>query len=141
VIRHSLFLPLSPIIPEIERHSYLAAMDAFKSASPSPPLGPSAYSISTDFIRHGKHARAHQQQQAAEQAQSAQNDRSRREAEETKPQERAERERDEKAAGLKDRAHHTQAAEAIVKEERAVKDKMPGIKGLERFKLLDKMGE
>jgi serine/threonine-protein kinase RCK2 len=117
-------------------------MDAFKSSSPLPSLTRNAYDISLDFIRHGKHARAHQQ--GPEQAQSVPNDRSRREAgvvEEAKRQERAERERDEKAAAIKDRAHHTQAAEAIVKEERAAKDKMPIIKGLERYKLLDKMGE
>ena len=42
---------------------------------------------------------------------------------------------------MKDKAHHTQAAETIVKEERAASSKMPQIKGLERFRLLDKMGE
>jgi serine/threonine-protein kinase RCK2 len=100
-----------------------------------------AYYVCLDFIRHGKHARTHQQ--GAEKTQNAPNDRSRREVvvEEAKRLERLERERDEKAAAIKDRAHHTQAAEAIVKEERAAKDKMPSIKGLERFKLLDKMGE
>jgi hypothetical protein len=42
---------------------------------------------------------------------------------------------------MKDKAHHTQAAEAMVKEESAAKNKLPNIKGLEKFKLLDKMGE
>jgi hypothetical protein len=101
-----------------------------------------AYDITLDFIRHGKHART--QQGGPEQTQSVPTDRSRREAaaaDEAKRQERAERERDEKGAAIKDRAHHTQAAEAIVKEERAAKDKIPTIKGLERFKLIDKMGE
>lgn len=92
-----------------------------------------------DFIRHGKHART-QQPATTEPAQPT-NDRTRLAIEEAKRQEKAEREREDKAAALKDRAHHTQAAEAIVKEERAAKDKMPTIKGLEKYKILDKMGE
>lgn len=98
----------------------------------------------SDFIRHGKHARTQQPATTAEPnhgVQQSKDDRAHVAAEEAKRQEKAEREREDKAAALKDRAHHTQAAEAIVKEERAAKDKMPTIKGLERFKLLDKMGE
>lgn len=97
-----------------------------------------------DFIRHGKHARAGQathdtsstQPQPADTSSSP----SRKEAEQRR-QERAERERNEKVKAIKDKAHHTQAAEAIVQEERAANSKMPTIKGLERFRLLDKMGE
>jgi serine/threonine-protein kinase RCK2 len=36
---------------------------------------------------------------------------------------------------------HREAAEKIVKEEREAKEKMPTYKGLENFKLLEKMGE
>lgn len=36
---------------------------------------------------------------------------------------------------------HTREIEMIVQEEREAKGKMPIYKGLERFKLLDKMGE
>ncbi len=36
---------------------------------------------------------------------------------------------------------YTREVEKIVKEERAAKEKMPTYKGLERFKLIEKMGE
>ncbi|KAG8825319.1 hypothetical protein FRC19_011683 [Serendipita sp. 401] len=102
-----------------------------------------------NFIRHGKNARAHQQAQdtssssnsSAATAQYSEQLRREREAAEAKRVERAEREREDKQKALKDKAHHTQAAEAIVKEERTASSKMPVIKGLERFKLLDKMGD
>ncbi|KIM25606.1 hypothetical protein M408DRAFT_209120 [Serendipita vermifera MAFF 305830] len=98
-----------------------------------------------NFIRHGKHARTNQQAATAEPTTThnvpSKDERARLAAEEAKRHAKAEREREDKAAALKDRAHHTQAAEAIVKEERAAKDKMPTIKGLERFRLLDKMGD
>ncbi|CCA69082.1 related to serine/threonine-protein kinase [Serendipita indica DSM 11827] len=98
-----------------------------------------------NFIRHGKHARAHNQQQQQQTQNDANSEQARKEAAlaaaEAKRHERAEREREEKQQAMKDKAHHTQAAEAIVKEERAASSKMPYIKGLERFRLLDKMGD
>ncbi|KAG8830402.1 hypothetical protein FRC17_004928 [Serendipita sp. 399] len=98
-----------------------------------------------NFIRHGKNARAHQPAQdttiSAATAHHNEQLRREREAAEAKRVERAEREREDKQKALKDKAHHTQAAEAIVKEERNASSKMPSIKGLERFKLLDKMGD
>lgn len=99
---------------------------------------------SSDFIRHGKHARAHQATDAAisppQAAAPLAADASRKEAE-ARRQERAEREKEDKAQPVKDKQHRTQAAEAIVKEERAASSKMPTIKGLESYALLDKMGE
>lgn len=96
-----------------------------------------------DFIRHGKHARTTHQQGNNDTTSTAPppSDVSRKEAEMKKQQERAERDREEKQKAIKDKAHHTQAAEAIVQEERATSSKLPVIKGLEKYRLLDKMGE
>ena len=42
---------------------------------------------------------------------------------------------------VKDKAQTKELAEAIVKEENAARERLPYIKGLERFKILAKMGE
>jgi hypothetical protein len=99
-----------------------------------------------DLIRHGKHARAAQSadpspadghSNARDQRLYDQQPGDRREPERAVERER-ERERHDHA---KDKTQTKEVAEAIVKEENAAKERMPLIKGLERFKLLAKMGE
>lgn len=42
---------------------------------------------------------------------------------------------------IKQSQQYTREVEKIVQEERAAKEKMPTYKGLERFRLVEKMGE
>lgn len=133
-------------------------MDAFKSQSHvSPPLDPNPIIIHNrllslpmstltlqpfaDLIRHGKHARAAQSVDPS-QADGHPNARDQRlhEQQQAERRERVEREHD-RQDHVKDKAQTKEVAEAIVKEENAAKERMPYIKGLERFKILAKMGE
>ena len=112
----------------------------------------------TDLIRHGKHARAAQSadpsladghanlrdqhlhdQHPADHRQPERGVEREREREHERERER-ERDR-ERHDHVKDKAQTKELAEAIVKEENAAKERMPFIKGLERFKILAKMGE
>jgi len=97
-----------------------------------------------DLLRHGKHARAAQSADPS-QADGHPNARDQRLHEQQQPERReqdraVERER-ERHDHVKDKAQTKEVAEAIVKEENAAKERMPHIKGLERFKVLSKMGE
>ena len=97
-----------------------------------------------DLIRHGKHARAAQSVDPS-QADGHVNARDQHLHEQQQP-ERRERERavereHERHDHVKDKVQTKDVAEAIVKEEKAAKERMPYIKGLERFKILAKMGE
>jgi hypothetical protein len=130
--------PIVPIVPP---------------SSPSPPLMSTSLTLQpfTDLIRHGKHARAAQsvdpspadghpnaRDQRLHDHQQGERDRTA-ECDRT-----AERDRDrdrERHEHIKDKAQTKEVAEAIVKEEKAAKERMPSIKGLERFRILAKMGE
>jgi len=95
-----------------------------------------------DFIRHGKHARAAQSAEPspADGHATARDQR----LYDQQPADRREPEHSVAAERERERERHDQTkemAEAIVKEENAAKERMPLIKGLERFKLLAKMGE
>ena len=103
-----------------------------------------------DLIRHGKHARAAQSADPSP-ADSHANARDQRvhdqqPVDRRQPERGVEREREhererERHDHVRDKAQAKEMAEAIVKEENAAKEKMPYIKGLERFKILAKMGE
>ena len=100
-----------------------------------------------DLIRHGKHARAAQSADPSP-ADAHANARDQRvhapqQAEHRERERAADRDRDReiRQEHIKDKAQTKEVAEAIVKEENAAKERMPHIKGLERFTLLDKMGE
>ncbi|KAK7470826.1 MAPK-activated protein kinase Srk1 [Stygiomarasmius scandens] len=89
-----------------------------------------------NLIRHGKH---HQPQTRDEPA-PPENARQHRQEHRQERQEQ----RQEPAAGkqqAKKPEEHREAAEQIVKEEREAKAQMPSYKGLENFKLLEKMGD
>ena len=139
-------------------------MDAFKSQSISPslssPIPPSSKSALTlyffspmstsltlhpfaDFIRHGKHARAAQSADPSlVDAHPNPTDQHLHEHQQPDRRERErEREREARHEYARDKAHTKVVAEAIVKEEKAANEKMPLLKGLERFRLLGKMGE
>ena len=104
-----------------------------------------------DLIRHGKHARAAQSADPSpadrhanvrDQRLHDQQPVDRRQAERGVEREREEHERErERHDHARDKAQAKEMAEAIVKEENAAREKMPYIKGLERFKILAKMGE
>ena len=97
-----------------------------------------------DLIRHGKHARTAQSADhppADGHATNARDQRHDQQPPDRREWERAvERER-EHHDHAKDKTQNKEMAEAIVKEEKAAKERMPYIRGLERFKLLAKMGE
>jgi hypothetical protein len=97
-----------------------------------------------DLIRHGKHARATQSTDPSP-ADGHANARDQR-LHDQQPADRREREcaverERERHDHVKDKAQTKEVAEAIVKEENAAKERMPSIRGLERFKVLAKMGE
>lgn len=128
--------PVAPVAP-IKPHTRLL-----------PPLMSTSLTLHpfADLIRHGKHARTAQSADpsladghtiARDQRLHDQQPADRREPERAVERER-ERERHDHA---KDKIQAKEVAEAIVKEENAAKERMPFIKGLERFKILAKMGE
>lgn len=99
-----------------------------------------------DFIRHGKNATAKQRngnedQQLAQQQHEAQLQ------EQQQRRQARDQNRDHPRDGQQQQTHRTQDVkyrlelEQIVQEEREAKDKMPTYKGLENYRLLDKMGE
>jgi hypothetical protein len=93
-------------------------------------MGSHAHNILTpfiDLIRHGKAHHTPQQQTQPQQAQPATSQKT------VQPPEPKQEPKQEPAP--------REAAELIVNEERQEKSKMPVYKGLEKFKLLDKMGE
>lgn len=106
-----------------------------------------------DFIRHGKHARtaqsadplsadAHPNPAARDHRLHGHQQPERRGERDHAVERDRERERDrDRHDHAKDKAQTKEVAEAIVKEENAAKERMPQIKGLERFKILAKMGE
>jgi hypothetical protein len=89
-----------------------------------------------DLIRHGK---AHKQSDAESELSAPPQSTQHR----TQPRERdlLEPQPPPKEAPKSPPATYQREAEIIVKEERQARNKMPVYKGLERFKLLDKMGE
>ena len=112
------------------------------------PLSPPLTSFVSDLIRHGKNhtARQHndggqyeyastqqQQQQYQPQYQQQQPQRQARE----QPREGQQQPQTQKVVSPK----YKEEVEKIVQEEREAKSKMPTYKGLENYKLLDKMGE
>lgn len=119
-------------------------VDAFKSMFPALPARWPRLSLRVpDLIRHGKNHSAKQhndvgqyeyaaaQQQPPNEPQHAQQRQAR---EQPKVQQQHQT---HKAASPK----YREEVEQIVKEEREVKSKMPLYKGLENFKLIEKMGE
>ncbi|KZO98038.1 Pkinase-domain-containing protein [Calocera viscosa TUFC12733] len=115
------------------------------------PAGATVMETFKNLIRHGKHGkeqpRAGDRSPATQQIASApaQGTSSGATKEHRRVEREVQREREEdvqqqQAHGQKDNRYgHT--AEQIVREEREAKNKMPQYKGLERFKLLDKMGD
>ncbi|KZT62880.1 Pkinase-domain-containing protein [Calocera cornea HHB12733] len=116
------------------------------------PAGTTVMETFKNLIRHGKHGkdqpRAGDRSAAtsettspnAQAASSAATKEQQRRVEREVQRERQEDAREREGYGQKDNRYgHT--AEQIVREEREAKNKMPQYKGLERFKLLDKMGD
>lgn len=108
------------------------------------PLTPSV----ADLIRHGKNHTARQhndagqyefaspQQQQQQQQPQPQYQQAQRQARE-QPREGQQQQQTQKTASPK----YKEEVEKIVQEEREAKSKMPTYKGLENYRLLDKMGE
>ena len=104
-----------------------------------------------DLIRHGKNAAAKQRNGNEDQqwAQQQHQQQQQQQAQPTQQQRRQARDhnRDHPRDGQQQQTHRTQDVkyrqelEQIVQEERQAKDKMPTYKGLENYRLLDKMGE
>lgn len=119
-------------------------VDAFKSMSASSPHKPRHVRFPVlktflDLIRHGKnHAHAHNDT-ISKQPRSSLNDPSHHtdSREQQQPQAQPDSTTTVRSAPL----NSPEIAEMIVKEERDARSKMPTYKGLENFKLLDKMGE
>lgn len=104
----------------------------------------------SDLIRHGKnHVHARQDDTSSSYAppsDSHANQRAhpeRRQQATVQPQTQQKQQQPVKAQSVatKQSQQYTREVEKIVQEERAAKEKMPTYKGLERFKLIQKMGE
>lgn len=129
-----------------------AVMDAFKSGS---ILSSCRFSflisllLVADLIRHGKNhhqaqgasaPKQQQQQQASIQSTTIPQPAAGAQQQQQQQQQHHQQQQRTQAHG---HAHTPtkEVAEKIVQEEREAKNKMPVYKGLERYKLLDKMGE
>ena len=121
-------------------------------SGPSVPLScspdRSRHSRASDLIRHGKnHHSARQQDDAAYQSTYAQSQ-IQQQQQQAQQQQRTERSRhrephdgQSQARKQGDSSKYRDHVEQIVQEEREAKGKMPVYKGLENYKLLEKMGE
>jgi hypothetical protein len=132
-------------------------METFKSPS-SPSSGAGLADIpNTDLIRHGKHAQQHKSDHHADQTtthhtrdRSTDHHKARQQQQQDAIQHR-EREIASHAASAATSIptqkakttsqHYTREAEKIVQEEKSEQSKMPIYRGLENFRLLEKMGE
>lgn len=118
-LRHSSLLRPSTIMPGT------GVVDAFKSLLFS-LLPLCLFIFFLDLIRHGKHHNHHAKEEPSPSPTASRVARQQPQAESHPPHEIP---------------HPREAAEIIVNEEREAKTKMPHYKGLENFKLIEKMGE
>ena len=105
----------------------------------------------SDLIRHGKnHVHARQDDTSSSSAppadthsnhQRAQPERRQQANAQPQTQQKQQQPAKVQPVATKQSQQYTREVEKIVQEERAAKEKMPTYKGLERFKLIQKMGE
>ena len=119
-------------------------VDAFKSMSPALPARWSRLSLRIlDLIRHGKnhtnrqHNDATQYEHGYDQQHDAQQTQRQAREQPREAPKGQQQHQTHKAASPK----YREEVEQIVQEEREAKSKMPTYKGLENYKLLEKMGE
>lgn len=120
-------------------------VDAFKSTSPilfSPPVHRSRNL--PDLIRHGKNHSSRQQDDpnypsSGTPTPTHSHHKQPKESRDSRAAEPQKQHRDHQQQSQTPK--YKEEVEKIVQEERAAKNKMPNYKGLEQFKLIDKMGE